>query len=518
MKIRICFTLIIVILFLAACGSRSSQENNVYGYEQDYNDSAYEHLEEESLPSYSDGGAVAVAETSPEPTPEVRAPLTREGLLYDFDYMMQLMEDSFPYFGVAYRRLGVDIRALADKTRAIIENYPYSMQELADSIGIAIEDMPELDEQVFWAILSHEFFDKFRGLAHADVLALPTFSSLRHSFAGASSPFNREAFRNPVTIRFYEEQDEFIATIFDSEDWDMLYFILRRPPPGTIQSDDMIQEEPTPNLVMEIIEDGKIAYMSFASFMYPSFPLYWRPLTEFYREIYSYEHLIIDIRNNSGGSIDFWRMLIMYPLWADRDYMPNMLLYAFYVDSELGQLLGDAHHEAESDWFASRFVPENDYMLTIDEIVAASHLPYINEDDLRHLAYGNRFNTSIANIEGRHFQGVHMTPMSHYPFHGQIWLLTCSYNASSTALFSRHAKYMGFATLVGEQVSGAYTAHFRTFFSLPNTGIMVTWDIDYLVDQYGRSLEEFPTIPHYFNREGMDALETVLSMISEGTY
>ena len=472
MKARLSFTIFVIILVLTACGNRSSQED--YAYDE------------------------YVVGTS----------LTREDLLSDFDYMMQLMEDSFPYFGVAYRRLGVDIRALADETRSIIENYPYSMQELADSIGIAIEDMPELDEQVFWAILSHEFFDEFVSFAHAGVLAAPTFRFLRPIFGtSTSSQLNRDAFQNPVAASFYERQDAFVITIFETEDWDMLYFILRRPPP------DIIYEELAPTLVTEIIEDGRIAYMSVSTFNV-NLSAYWRPLVEFYGRIQNYDHLIIDIRNNTGGSVDFWRMLIMYPLWADRDYMPNMPLYSFYVDSELGRLLGEAHHEEESDGF-SRFVPENDYMLTIDEIMATSHLPYINEDDLRRLAYGNRLNTSIANIEGRHFRGANMTPLSHYPFQGQIWLLTCSLNASSAALFSRHAKYMGFATLVGEQVFGAYTSVFRSFFTLPNTGIMVTWDIDYLVDQYGRSLEEFPTIPHYFNREGMDSLETVLSMIAE---
>ena len=55
----------------------------------------------------------------------------------------------------------------------------------------------------------------------------------------------------------------------------------------------------------------------------------------------------------------------------------------------------------------------------------------------------------------------------------------------------------------------------RFFSALPNTGLIVSWDIDYVTDQYGRALNEFPTKPQYFNREGMDALETVLQMIEE---
>jgi len=84
--------------------------------------------------------------------------------LYDFDYMVQLMEDTFLFFGVAECRLGIDIRQLAQETRDIIENYPASMQGFAEELGIVIEDMPELDEQIFWSILYHEFFHIFRVL------------------------------------------------------------------------------------------------------------------------------------------------------------------------------------------------------------------------------------------------------------------------------------------------------------------------------------------------------------------
>jgi len=77
---------------------------------------------------------------------------------------------------------------------------------------------------------------------------------------------------------------------------------------------------------------------------------------------------------------------------------------------------------------------------------------------------------------------------------------------------------MGFATLVGETVRGGFTFLRTTEFQLPNTGIIVAWDEDLLTDQYGRAFEEFPTEPHYFNRPGLDALETVLQLIEEGAY
>jgi len=50
---------------------------------------------------------------------------------------------------------------------------------------------------------------------------------------------------------------------------------------------------------------------------------------------------------------------------------------------------------------------------------------------------------------------------------------------------------------------------------MPNTGIIFYFDIFYVTDSRGRPLEA-GTIPHFFNRPGMDALETVLALIAEG--
>lgn len=106
-------------------------------------------------------------ESTSHKQPTTGKQLTKEDFLHDFDYLMQTMEDTFPYFGVAERRLGVDIRALGRETRAMIENYPYSLEDRGNEMGISLEDMPGLDEHIFWSILYHEFFADFIGFGHA---------------------------------------------------------------------------------------------------------------------------------------------------------------------------------------------------------------------------------------------------------------------------------------------------------------------------------------------------------------
>lgn len=433
--------------------------------------------------------------------------LTMEDFLNDFDYMMQTMEDTFPYFGVAERRLGVDIKALGRETRAKIENYPYSLEGLANELGISLEDMPELDEQIFWSIIRHEFFSHFSGFAHTYPLNSGLYNIFQLPYSSPSSPLytshNHHAFTNPASQRFYQEQEALFNTLAE-EQGAIFQFIFRGEPPFT---------EPR-RIETEIIEKDKIAYLNVPSFL--SFNVDTNDtLRTFYRNIKKYEHLIIDIRDNGGGSPDIWRMLIMKPLWPERNNMPDMPLYAFYKGSKLGKSLGEENLKIEAQ--NSRNIPETDDLLTAREIMESNNLPHINEDDVQDLAYGVRFNTSISNIEWRHMDQLRIPNIS-YPFDGEIWLLTNGNNYSGAALFARHAKEMGFATLVGEQTGGAYTTSSGWFFALPNTGIILRWDIDYLTDSYGRALNEFPTTPHHSNRPGMDALETVLQLIEEGSF
>ncbi|MCC5912681.1 MAG: hypothetical protein JJT76_19870 [Clostridiaceae bacterium] len=433
--------------------------------------------------------------------------LTKEDFLNDFDYMMQTMEDTFPYFGVAERRLGVDIRALGQETRAMIENYPYSLQGLANELGISLEDMPDLDEHIFWSIIRHEFFSYFTPFAHSLATNFSGYSINQPYYTSSWSPYytpnNHHAYTNPISQSFYQEQELLFNTLA-KEDGALFQFIFRDEPPIAA---------PGSIVKTEIIEEYRVAYLNVSSFMGFNLSTI-SDLRGFYRNIQKYEHLIIDIRDNTGGSPDLWRMLIMKPLWPDRNNMLDMPLYAFYRGSNLGKSLGENSIEIEAR--DSRHIPETDNLLTVREIMEVNNLPHINEDDVKNLAYGVRFNTSISNIQWRHMHQLGLQNI-YYPFDGEIWLLTNENNYSAAALFARHAKEMGFATLVGEQTGGAYATYVANF-TLPNTGIIVRWDIDYLTDGDGRALNEFPTTPHHFNRPGMDALETVLQLIEEGSF
>ncbi|MBM7613802.1 S41 family peptidase [Alkaliphilus hydrothermalis] len=436
--------------------------------------------------------------------------LTIEDFLSDFDYLMQTMEDTYPYFGVVERRLGVDIRALGRETRAMIENYPYSLEGRAKELGISLKDMPELDEHVFWSIIRHELFSDFIGFGHAIPFDYARYNYIKPSYTKSTSPFNTvnnyEVFTNPVALSFYQEQEALFKNLADNKS-DLFQFIFRQEPPtgGSRSRRPMVETE--------IIEEDRIAYLKLAVFA-PNLTSILE-LKEFYDNIQGYEHLIIDIRDNGGGSSDFWRMYMMKALWPEDKNMPDMPLYAFYRDSELGKYFGEDNIQTTSKF--STYKPETDELLTVNEMMDLHDLPHINVEDLEDLAYGVRFSTSIENIEEQHIRQFGFKEISQ-PFNGKIWLLTNGSNFSAAALFARHAKEMDFATLVGGETGGAYTAGAGAHFALPNTGIILRWDTDYLTDSEGRSLNEFTTTPHHYNRPDMDALETALQLIEEGKH
>jgi len=111
----------------------------------------------------------------------------------------------------------------------------------------------------------------------------------------------------------------------------------------------------------EIIEEGRIAYLKVANFA--NFNLNTMvELRSFYADIQEYEHLIIDIRDNQGGNVDFWRMFIMKALWPESKNMPDMPLYAFYRDSELGKAFGEDIVQTAAKY--SAYIPQTNELLS----------------------------------------------------------------------------------------------------------------------------------------------------------
>jgi hypothetical protein len=252
-----------------------------------------------------------------------------------------------------------------------------------------------------------------------------------------------------------------------------------------------------PNVTTESIEEGKIARLTINSFMPDEISVFedGEHIRSFFHDIHDYEHLIIDLRANAGGSPQVYYDLIMAPLISESIDIPS---YAFFIEGEYVE----AHTIIQ--WSPGGMVPNYDEQRSISEILEQDRLTQFNYEDRERLTYGFPLNTYIEAGRQRVF-GTQAT------FEGKIWLLTDPLMTSAAQIAAWASKESGFATLVGDITGGVYGGP-RTYVSLPNSGILFEFDLFYVTDSYGRPLEA-GTIPHYFNFEGMDALETALTLI-----
>jgi len=358
------------------------------------------------------------------------------------------------------------------------ENYPHfgtiyrktgvDLREVATHVRKMVADESvDIDSQVFYDILAEHFFPHAGHVGHLGIVSPNTYHDrIELSISlSAQSSFHYRVMTNPASIGFYGPPipREDITPVYSTMGYES-------------------------NFIFETIEDGSIAYMKFVTMVSRDFGADIALMTEFYERIQGFEHLIVDIRGNPGGQGLFYYLI----LGPNSDETLSLPMLGFYIDGELNQ----------------RYLQYFDFSLTPVDKVDVGQIPQMNEDDMRqmdymvHLSLGADSNSDFSNL-----------PLN--GFDGQIWLLIDGRGFSAAETAAYLSKQSGFITLVGEQSGGCIGGTEAVWVALPNSGIIFRYDPVLITDEYGYSLNEFPTLPHYFNRPGMDALETTLALISE---
>ena len=251
-------------------------------------------------------------------------------LLNDLEYMLYVMENNFALFDVAYWARGVDINRIIENIRAeVLTN-------------------PDMDLDEFYHLLRWHF---------SPLAAMPTghfniVSILRHHYIttnNPSHPVNALLLNNPQVQAFYvprhpegeptnfrplrhsaaelakmtdEAAELFIGLVEMYGEIELAENIATARRNGDFEEANRLIDlaidfiESTPNIVTEIIEEGRVAYLSINSFMtyLPPFQHEERQILDFYSEILDFEHLIIDLRRNRGGYTTYFPQIVMGPL------------------------------------------------------------------------------------------------------------------------------------------------------------------------------------------------------------
>ena len=440
---------------------------------------------------------VEVAPSTPEPLEVELGPngfrmihLTEEArdiVLEDFDYLVEVILENAPTLGIAERRLGMPLEDfLMDLVRGLI----YDMEPLESFTALIMdeerwEEIPNdplyLAADYLTTILLMISWWDLEGLGHFGPTSLDSYESM---------------FLGNAVIEHDPEAAEFMGDIRDVE---RILSYFREPATlwlyGTDPSEfdlttDLsdIGSEDEDNLTIDMIEPGQIAHLHIASFMNSeSFDS--ETLFPFYEEIQDFDHLIIDIRGNSGG----WRSYV------------TQYVVAMLIDEPIDFRYYELHTSGARALRAAEYTMceecrDREAQRPIAEILAEENFTEFKDEDLY------LFSHAIL----RH---MHIEPdEENIPFGGRIWLLVDEGSASASEIFAKLALYSGFATVVGRPTAGV-TGVMTTFVSLPNTGVLFRVDLGSIIDANGRFIEEYGVQPDILIGRNEDALDVVLALI-----
>lgn len=383
---------------------------------------------------------------------------SRQEYLDDLDFLYNTLVENFPFFGVIYRSLGVDMHSYFHKTREHIKT--------TDNIWC---------DRNFAARIEGQFLSRANGMGHLGLIMDNRFLRL-HIEAFSDDYYNDDG----VLVNFLSEiNNPTTRALFNLTDEDF-----KAPTAGEESTRHATFSR---NIETKIIEAGRIAYVNILGMNFATKHLDEETLLNFFHEVSEYEHLIIDIRQNSGGDSRFFPQLVMAP------NISRPLEWEHYLF-----LIGGEHNNHMlTPWMGA--LGEGYFQPITDNVI--NNLPYLSKDDLPFLDY--------------YFRAVStMYPSDHSPiFGGKIWLLVSEWVFSASEQAANMAQQTGFATLVGETTGGDGLGFQPIIVALPNTGIIVRYSAAYGVDNMGRNNQEFGTEPCFFNMPGKDALETVLYLI-----
>jgi len=491
---------------------------------------------ERSAPTVDVGGMLANqpdnGEAAPAFIPEIdRLPrlthLTQAHFLEDLDYLLYVLTNNFSHFDTSLRLRDFDINETIENIRnEILFNPDLDVDEFA--FLLQYNFMPITHNLIFQPLplSSHAWITEL-GLTHWPTwfsvgsrqrLLLPQVMEFYNMIPPGVSieEFYLEAQRREFYETPAEEMIENISEwlyrsaffgldmfgllddLFQSirdKDFDLYYTFVEQ----------MVEYWAAQPPLQMSTPDHSVAYVAIISDQSDALNAgLQRDFFTFLTQIEHYDHLILDTRFYTGDNQREFIQLLIEP------FIDQPITVGGYVFTARGMYARDYGHTEDSmlvnDW--GRVETDAEHISPVQHILMFHDLPELNVNDMERMASG-------FPVE------VRLNPRTHYPnfttepaFRGNIWLLTDERQMGYSQIGPWVAKETGMFTLVGETTGGNIGGH-RTFLTLPNSGIAFMFSVQYVTDSRGRTLEE-GIEPHYFNRPGLDALETVLEMIREG--
>lgn len=387
------------------------------------------------------------------------APIVNPAFCSDYEFLWSILETEYPLWGVAERVTGKDFSAVKEEYRQRLETPGYANTPEQFFEKIVVPCLREFGYTGHLQAISHQDYDD-------------QYSILKQTIdhGEALLPYgkhNWDTFNEPQVRAFYTDMT-----------------VPKQPvakPQGEAKHDS--------NLSFQYFPNKSAAYVSMKRMTQPNENDDEQTLADFFKEInrQGYQHCILDIRGNEGGSD-------MY--WMDNIVVPNLKkpLYKTYYALIKGEKAG-------------KYLEKNKVAIFPIAELSKSDFPRLNQQDYLE-AHSYVAQTHTVDTARKGGDGAY-APL----FEGDFWLLVDDSVYSSAESFAVFCKQNDFARLVGTPTGGDGGGYAPMVMSLPETGICFRFSAGNGLNSDGSSNEEFGTQPDILIGDDEDALKRCLDDI-----
>ena len=401
--------------------------------------------------------------------PEHIKNFNQEQALEDYDYMWEVLEANFPHFNVASRKYGTNYIEVKNRYRKYIE------------------ENKNIDFITFNNLIYRCLYE-FRGVGHLAPLSYPLYSMLYTT----SVEVNNDA----SISESYGDFFKYAFEIFNNERSVLTYKYLS----GRTLKDVWLTKTflsgdskattngPSKNLEFKTLASG-VPYVCIYNFFQENVEKDREALLAFFEANADKDAIVIDMTRNGGGSDFYWAQNLVSPNIEERAVVDKY--YVLFKNTE--------HTKKIFDLFGLDVGTDIFYKADYPNIAAFSKVDEADIAPLELFLERPQFNPEPLSAQKI--------------FKGKIYVLTNQSVGSAGEGFAAYCKQTGFATLVGSETQGNAPGLNPVYFTMPNSGLMFTFQIDYKIDADGVCDTEFGTQPDILSLPGETPMDTLLRVL-----
>ncbi|WP_100065072.1 S41 family peptidase [Miniphocaeibacter massiliensis] len=352
----------------------------------------------------------------------------------EFDFIVEFLKNDYPY-------LSINEKYINNTLDNIISNYENKLLETKSDV--------EYEKTLL------DFFEEFKqpNLFLIDSKKYFTYKSQLED--NSDSPWSLVLNDKNVLARYSEYKDT---------------------------SDDTSSES---GISMEIINENKTAYIKIQDFNPLAIKKDSSLLTEFINGLDGYSHLIIDIRDNNGSSIEYLFENIITPLAHNTLVMNSVILEKNEKYSEfLDYYNSYSYFDLDDKFYKSNKISGKD----------------ISNDKLENFPLYKEYKIRIQENKDNLFDG-------------EIYILQNKNTSNAADFLSQFSNITDFATTVGQFTSGNGINLNNAFIKLPYSNFVISTPIGMGINEEGSANTEYGTYPEIEIKENSDSLEVLLEML-----